>query len=489
MRPAAWLVLGAVVITAAGLRVLGLDHPLWIDEAGSLAQASAPDFWANARHDVHPPLFFALLRLGLKATSSFVMLRLPSVVCGLALVLLAIWALRRSLVAAAVAGLVAAALPELLLHSQQLRPYALLYFTLAVALWFAVRIFRGARDLGTQVGLAVGLVIAAATHLVTVFFLLALVPLLAWPEQGRNLRSRILALLPLVPAGLLLLWFKFSFVDQPSELAEGWWMPRTTPSIALASLAEMVAWSEIRWLADAASRHLPAGSPLVLGIAVGGPIFAGVTAWARPLEPLVAALLAAGLTYLAAAMTYSFCFEPLVSGRTLLPALLPLTAALALGLAAQPRGWQRTAAAAAIAVYLVFTTVPILRRVGIPFEGLRGLAAQTRENYRHGDALILFRSVDFGLRPYWPDIASTEPVSFNPAQPTAPQLAALRTRLDRLAPGARVLLVYRDDYYFQKNHGMFEAVLGELAAGGRQASEIWHERDLALLLASRSSPK
>src|SRR5271154_1086861 len=103
-----WLA-GLLVVAGLSLRLLSLDQSLWIDEAGSIAQASAADFLANARHDVHPPLYFAILRFGLRFTSSFALLRLFSVVCGLGIVAIAIAAFRKSTPAMLVAGAVAVA--------------------------------------------------------------------------------------------------------------------------------------------------------------------------------------------------------------------------------------------------------------------------------------------------------------------------------------------------------------------------------------------
>lgn len=478
------ITLGFLAAVAVTLRLIGLDHSLWIDETGSLAQAAAPDFWANARHDVHPPLYFALLRLGLMFTPSFVALRLFSVVCGLTLVALAAWALRASLHAMLVAGLIVAALPEFLFHSQQLRPYALLLLLLGVALVLAVRTYRDPADHRSRIALALVLLVAATTHLVTAFFLLALVPLLAWPMMMRGPRAVGSALLPLLPAGSCLIWLKWGFVDQPGDLVEGWWMQRPTPLVVVQALGDTIGWKDIQWLADAASRHVPGGGHILLGLAIAGPLLAGVTAWGRRTEPLVAALLASVFVYVSALITYSLYFEPLVAGRTLLPALLPMAAALAVGIGAHPRTWQRTAATAAIALYVGFTVVPVVRLALTPIAGLRGLAASARENVLPGDAVVLFRSMDYGLRPYWPDFSQSDPLCFNQTQPVTPQLAVLGARLDRLGPAARVFVAYRDDYYFQRNRAAFEAVLSSLAARGRLARPFWHENDLTLLLAS-----
>jgi hypothetical protein len=476
----------ALVMLAVALRVMGLDRSLWIDEAGSLAQASAPDFWAIARHDVHPPLYSALLRLGLKLTSSVVALRLFSVACGLGTVVLAAVALRKSVHAMLVGGFVAAALPEFTLRSQQLRPYALLFLLLAIALALAVRVFNGTANPGTRLALMFVLLAAAATHLVTAFFLLALAPLLAWPGRTRGLQTGVVSLLPLLPAGLLLLWFKFGFVDQPGDLAEGWWMPRATPAVVLGALGDTIGWPYVQWLADAASRHVPGGGVLVRGLAIVAPLFAVWIAWARRIEPVVAALLTSALIYIFAIVAYSRVFEPVLVGRTLLPALLPLAAGLAWSIGSRPRAWPRTAATAAVALYVAFAALPVARLAFTPSAGLRGLAAVARTSFRPGDCVVLFRAMDYGLRPYWPDFSHSNPILFDQTRPPAPQLTGLDERLDHLAPDARVFLAYRDDFYFQHNRAAFDGVLAEFAAHGRPAHTLWHENDLMLLLASHA---
>jgi hypothetical protein len=483
------LILVLLVALAVVLRVIGLDRSLWIDEAGSLDLASAPDFWAAIHHDIHPPLYSALLRLGLKLTSSVVALRLFSVACGLGTVVLAVVALRRSVHATLVAGFTAAALPELTFHSQELRSYALLYLSLAIALALAVRVFNGTANLRTRLALTLVLLVAAATHLVTGFFLLALTPLLVWPGRTRGPRACVVSLLPLLPAGLLLLWFKFGFVEQTRDLAGGWWVPRATPAFVLYTLGDTAGWTDIRWLADAASRHVPGGGVLVLGLAIVAPLFAIWTAWVRRIEPVVAALLSSALIYIFVIVAYSRFFEPVILSRTLLPALLPLTAALAWGIGSHPRAWQRTAATAAIVLYVAFAAVPVARLAFKPDAGLRGLATATRTSFRPGDCVVLFLSMDIGLRPYWPDLSHSNPVLFDQTKPPAPQLAGLRERLDHLAPAARAFLVYRDDFYFQHNRTAFDGVMAEFAAHGRPAHTLWHENDLVLLVASPARPR
>src|SRR4051812_33999217 len=52
----------AFVLAVVALRLPGLEKSLFIDEVGSYHQATAPHALDTMRHDIHPPLYFILLR-------------------------------------------------------------------------------------------------------------------------------------------------------------------------------------------------------------------------------------------------------------------------------------------------------------------------------------------------------------------------------------------------------------------------------------------
>ena len=116
-----WAVPAVILVVAAGLRLAGIDKSLWIDEAGSYAQASAQDFIAMARNYDHPPLYFALLRGGLGITESFTLLRLFSVACGLGAVAVFCFSSgKKQPVAGWCAALMVAASPGFVSNAQEL---------------------------------------------------------------------------------------------------------------------------------------------------------------------------------------------------------------------------------------------------------------------------------------------------------------------------------------------------------------------------------
>lgn len=479
-----WFALSLVVIAAIALRLQGLDRTLSVDEAWTVSQAAASDFWTTARNDVHPPLYYYLVRLGQHLTTSFTGLRLSSVGCGLGLLVLAVLAFRKTPVAALVTGAAVAGLPGLVLYSQQLRPYSLLLLLLAVALVLAVRIRQGAAGPGFRILLGLVLAVAAAIHLITVFFLLALAPLLFWPVRAGHPRQWFTALLPLGPPGLLALWLKFQFITPPGTLAGGWWMSVDTAAV-LGALGEVVGWNEMPWLADAWSRHAPGNGWPVLAGALATALAAIGTAWGRRSNhPLVWPLLVSAAIYTAGVIAYSCLFEHVIMMRTLLPGLLPFLASLALGIGSHPVAWRRAVAAAAVVIYVALAATPVSRRATVPDAGLRGLAATTTTACRPGDLLVVFRAMDYSLAAYGCPPAGTEVMLFDQTAAPAPQMAELQRRLAGLDPRRRVLVVYRDDYYLQQFRGVFDEAVAEISRHGwKPGPGGWQEADLGLIVA------
>jgi mannosyltransferase len=219
-----WLLLLALLL-ALGLRAYRLDgQSLWADEGNSSALAGRPfaEISRDAALDIHPPLYYFLLRIWTQlAGATEVGLRSLSVCCGVALVGV-VYALGRRLLGAAGAGaaaLFAAIAPFQVYYAQEARMYivmALLAVLTAYAGWRLVEL--DTRPAGTRAWLwpAVLYVAAAAAGLYTHYFfpvaLLAvnLAYLIAWlhtRDAGRIWRRLVRwALLQLTVILLYLPW-------------------------------------------------------------------------------------------------------------------------------------------------------------------------------------------------------------------------------------------------------------------------------------------
>ncbi len=142
-------VLLLLLLLAFGLRVWGLaDHNIWWDEGVGAwaARLPAPEIVRWTAHDVHPPLYYLLLRgWWLLVGGGEFVLRFPSVVVS-TLGVVAVYGFGRDL-GEKKAGLMAALLFTLsrfvITWAQEIRMYALATTLSVGALWAAVRLWRG----------------------------------------------------------------------------------------------------------------------------------------------------------------------------------------------------------------------------------------------------------------------------------------------------------------------------------------------------------
>lgn len=387
--------------------------------------------------------------------------------CGVSLVALVLILFRRKPFTATVLGIIFTGLPELVLHSQELRPYSLLFLLLGAAMSLAIGVASGDSTRNRTLCLSLILIIAAATYIGTAFFILALMPLLLYPALKSGKKYVLEALLTVVPAGLLLLFLEFGFLQRPLQLQDGWWVPPATVHQVASSLAEASGWSELGKFADTMSRHLNGSGVIVRAMGAGALVFAAWVAWGRRKCDSISCLLAiSGIVYIGSLIAYSHLFGPLVMARTILPGLFPLAAGMAFGIGSSRTKIQAVGAALAISVFVLFSNEPAIRSAFIAHEGLRGLAQRVHSRYRPGDQIVLFKSMDYGLLPYWPDILATDPLLIDQAQPISAGLVSLRSRISSIPDSRRFLIVLRKDYYTEVHPSEVSAVLSELKLPG-----------------------
>jgi len=262
-RPATKLLLAAVLLVGAWLRIHGFDDPgLWIDEYGTWWVVAADGYAGVAARawqvQGQSPLYYLIVRafsdvLGLSSWS----LRLPSLLLGILLpwlgyrVTRALLIDRRVALAAAVAVAVHA---PLIRYSQEARPYALaLVLSLASFLLFARVLRRG----GARVYVAYALMTAGAFYAHYLFgFAIAVQAVYALRLRGAEARRALPAIgisaLLMAPGGFQLanLFARRRSLD---------WTPDTT------SLAEPVAT-----VANAFFDPLPLGLAALCSLALLG---------------------------------------------------------------------------------------------------------------------------------------------------------------------------------------------------------------------------
>ncbi|PRA30396.1 glycosyltransferase family 39 protein [Pseudomonas poae] len=135
-----------ILALAVALRFYHLTSAaIWGDEGSSLllSEYAATDLWFHAAHDVHPPLYFFMLRGWIELFGDSIWsIRGMSAIPGVIAVGLGIWLTRQLSTrrAAVLAGILLALLPTAVRYSQEVRMYSLLGVwllgaTLALVYW------------------------------------------------------------------------------------------------------------------------------------------------------------------------------------------------------------------------------------------------------------------------------------------------------------------------------------------------------------------
>ncbi len=287
----------AILALAGALRVAGLDDPAWYDEAFSAGMASMPlsDFGPAVLADVHPPLYYIILRF---LPSSDEALRLPALLSGMA----SVWAthhvtqrLTRSNSYGLIAAGIMAVLPAHIRYSVEARGYMLLTLLVQVALYASITrrsvLFAGAVSLLPLIH-AHGFLYAAALGAGAL-----------WQYRRRWLPVLALSAVPGAS------WLPV-MLHQSSDVANGFWLWDLSARGITTPLATMTVGT--------GGYEMFVTVPVVFILSAYG---IGIGRWIMPGRNFVAwAAVAVGVP--AAAALISFAWRPVYLDRALLPAVV-----------------------------------------------------------------------------------------------------------------------------------------------------------------------
>lgn len=293
-----WIVAGLTLV-AAVLRIVHLGtEPLWQDEALTLRFAQLPviDLLRDlAEIDVHPPLYYLLLKVWILTGTSEVHIRLLSLVFSTLTVPL-LYATGRALGsrwAGAVAALLFATSALQVQYAQEARSYALVTFATTLALWALARLFAGGAAATSRFGAALrgrgrwrdelpwwvyvgATALALHLHSIAVFLPAAATGVAAvwWATEGRFDRRFLVSWVAANTVVLLLWlpWLPFLFTQTVDVLADTW---METPSRRSAQRILARAWAPA-----------PGGLPLLYALAA----LALFGAWSWRRRPFAAVL-------------------------------------------------------------------------------------------------------------------------------------------------------------------------------------------------------
>jgi mannosyltransferase len=394
-----WLALGAIVLLAAALRFATLaTQSIWFDEAATWDLVRRPFGTMLDRlpdGESNPPLFYVLEWGWIRVVGDGEAgLRSLPALAGLLTVPVAYAIGRR--VAGVRAGLATAALvavnPLLVWFSQEARSYALATLLSAVALLLFV---RAREDLRGRVlaGWAAAAALALATHYFTAFVLLPQALWLLWRHPRR--RDAVAAVAAVGVAGLALLPLLLAQRDNPYDIAG------ESLVVRLAQVPKQLL--------------LGYRGPLALPLGLLGALLVAGGAWlllrrgapaARRRALAVAAIGAAGV---AIPFLVALPGADYLNARNVLPALVPLLAALGAGYGARGAVRGGTALLAAHCALSLAIVVAVAADREYQRPDWAGLARALGTVERPRAVVISPANGELALRYYRPELVAMGP--------------------------------------------------------------------------------
>lgn len=369
------LTLSVIVVLGAALRFATIDLQSYrYDEAVTVARVLHPSlfdtFSAVPRSESTPPLYYLVAWFWSQPFGTGeVGMRSLSALAGTASILvvyLAARALPLSRRAALIAAAAVAVSPVLIWFSQDARAYSLVFLLTAFSFLFFARARRSGRrrDLAWWAAFSA---LALATHYFAGFVVLAEAVVLL---RGPNRRAVVVALLPIVAMGALLL----PIVLQQQEHAHASWIASQPRGPRLERAAAKLVGS------DNGEEHGPRATgpiPLAVPLALAAVALALLLALGDSEEQSAAGVaatvggLALGLPLLLALLGSDY-----VDGRNLIPVFVPLLILFGAGFGVRRAGLAGMGLAAAFCLCGLLLTIEIDRLPRLRREDLRNAAAE-----------------------------------------------------------------------------------------------------------------
>jgi hypothetical protein len=371
----------AILALALGLRLLGLNKGIWVDEWSSMEVSHGSGLFntlVHLRNYDHPPLYFMMLHVWSQLGNSEAFLRLLSVLMGIGTVFVSMmWLRLYSNLASILMGVLLGAAPMLLRYSQEIRDYPLLLLATSLTFLFASLVQRKPEKASSYIGLGLSLALGIATHLIAIFLVLPVCAFLyATLDRERRVQwSRVTTSLA-IPVGMFLFLYFFYLLNL--DKSSDWWVPpisATTISLAGSGLfgLSMFPWP---W---AVERALIVVLPcFALALAFGN--------WRRSIPFLVAAL-----TYWLQIIGYSLLVGPILLDRVLLPGLIPLGGFVALQVASIRRNALRIALISACVMLSLASALNwALQKSWEPVEPWKQMSSLLESQWQDNSLLVFY---------------------------------------------------------------------------------------------------
>jgi len=393
---ARWWPLAALTLLAAVLRLSTLDlQSFWYDEAFTVVRDLHPSLASTLHSVVHtennPPLWYLIAWADSRVLGTGeIALRLPSALCGIALVPVA-WGIGSELTGRRAAILLAALVavnPLYVWYSQEARPYGLYVFTAGLAILCFVRADR----VPTRARMGLFALTAALALLSHYFAVFLIAGMLLWlvraPGERRRLALGAGAVLVLVGLALL-----------PLVIAQGGHGTQWIGRWSLSSRLQAIPQYYLTGYTGSALGHgieLLVALPVLAGLVIGALALSRAPAEeaAREREGLFAMLLL-GATGILVPLALAVLGADYLAPRNLLAAMLPVSAVVAI-LVGSPRTGR---AGAYVGALIVLASLAITIDVNFSPRLQRGNWRSLSHAIGHGPATRAVTTVQLGETP------------------------------------------------------------------------------------------
>jgi len=439
-------VVGVMLLIGIAIRMIGLSKGIWLDEYASINIISAPDFAQSVKSYDYPPLYFYLLKVWATISIQESFLRTLSVILNLsAVIVFVLWIKRYSYLASVVAGSLFMTLPVVLRYSHEIQSYALLLPATATAFFFASRLSTDRENFVNHIGLALGLTMAVATHLVGVILIptIGLFIILSLPSPRRILSPGFLIsfLIPCIAFALIF----FVFLERPSK--QDWWMPIPTLEIISGTAKYVFGWNALFWPLPRIQVYAPyLAIPFDWSIKILTFLYLaaliGFGNWRRSFP-----LFAAAFAYWLQMLVISFLLVPIFWYRTVLPGLIPLVGFVGIQCATTQRKYIKLFLVSYTIFLSLYLSVNwIVNDARIPIESWRETAELLEAQRGTEDIVVFFPDYAEGPIHYYADsLAPTNVVNIKPAG----ELDKLKESIESKNPDYLFLAVCRrGDFIF-----------------------------------------
>lgn len=239
-----------VVCLTVAYAALCHNDSVWADEAYTmlLVQKPWPEAWEMLVHDVHPPLYYVIVKLVCMAVGYTVpVVKGVSVCCVCLLLLLGVWLVYPDFgkKTAVCYILTAGMMPQMFRHGVELRMYAMAAFYVTACGFLALRLWFNRSDGGrrrTWAGFCTAGLAAAYTHyfaLISIAWIYVLLLAALILEKRNDIRPSVAIrrwLFCLAASVVLYVPWLFVFAAQAVQVRESYW-------ISLPSVGTMVRWT------------------------------------------------------------------------------------------------------------------------------------------------------------------------------------------------------------------------------------------------------